>query len=427
VYDRIRRQHLHFNAAVPSRDRFRDASPTDSMKTLLALSLIILSPAAFAQGKVSLQNDSVHLAYWVGGAFNGQGVNSDRMDPGIAALGGLSVDLYMGTSSSQLFLYSSATFGTVQDSGDGRWLPQSVIANTNATTGAPQINCCVPIFLEVQIRDIGHAAPNIFTGDSTGFAAYGKSSLFNFTLASGPSYPPLWNPVEGNWPVGTFNMDSSSWGAGARGAIPVIVPEPTTNVSVMLLGGGNFNLICNPLNNTNNNITNLFRIASDGDMIFRWNPVIQDLDGVGDPVYSTFGGGWGHPFVLQPGEAIFYLNAGGANRMQRFVGEIVQTPYTNPVPFGTIAVRGNGLYNAYGSIIPVASNLTNVLAGLTPADGDTICFWNTSTQDFDPTMPVYSAFSQTWTPSRSVQPGIGFFYLRAGPNQMQWIRNFTMQ
>jgi hypothetical protein len=198
-----------------------------------------------------------------------------------------------------------------------------------------------------------------------------------------------------------------------------------TNVSVYSIGGGSFNLICNPLNSTNNDIANLFRfIVQDGDQIYRWDPRIQDLDAPyprGDPLNPYW------HFVLQPGEAVFYLNAGG-NRTQTFVGEVIQGPYTNPVPFGGPAVRGNAMFNAYGSISPVAGSFTNALIGLTPADGDQVFFWNPYIQDFDITAPTYSAFSQTWIPSTTaLNPGIGFFYLRAGANQTQWVRNFTAQ
>lgn len=212
------------------------------------------------------------------------------------------------------------------------------------------------------------------------------------------------------------------WAAALAAGIGISTAQSTiTNVSVMLVGGGSFNLICNPLNSTNNNsITNLFRNPSDGDQLYRWNPITQDIDG-------NFYGSSRWNLVLQPGEAVFYLNAGGANRTQTFVGEVVQTPYTNPVPFGTMAVRGNGLYNAYGPITPFPTSLTNVLAGLPPADGDQIYFWDPFIQDLDITPVTYSAYSQSWSSSRTLPPGIGFFYLRAGPDQAHWIRNFTAQ
>jgi len=124
---------------------------------------------------------------------------------------------------------------------------------------------------------------------------------------------------------------------------------------------------------------------------------------------------------------VFYLNAGPNLRTIQFVGEVIQGPYTNPIPFGTIAVRGNGLYNAYGGISPVAGSFTNALIGLTPADGDQVYFWNTSLQDLDPTTPTYSSFSHLWNPFRVLNPGIGFFYLGAGADQTSWVRNFTVQ
>jgi len=186
---------------------------------------------AFAQGKISFQTDSLHLVYWgSGSSFTGQGVNSDRMDPNALNLGGgLAVDLYMGTSSSQLFLYSSTTFGAIA-AGEGKWTSTSVLANPNATTGATLINGGTTVFIEVQIRDANKTAPSIFTGDGAGFTAYGKSSEFSFLLGSGITYPVMWGAA-GNWAAGTLPMDSSSYGAGARGAIAVnvvAVPEPTS-------------------------------------------------------------------------------------------------------------------------------------------------------------------------------------------------------
>jgi hypothetical protein len=215
----------------------------------------------------------------------------------------------------------------------------------------------------------------------------------------------------------------------AGNGISIAQSNVFTNVSVRLpFGGGNYFLIANPLNNTNNDITNLFRFASDADQIYRWNSVTQDIDGDGEVIQYSALLGWSRHFILQPGEAVFYLNAGASQRTLQFVGEVIQGPYTNPIPFGTIAVRGNGLYNAYGGISPVAGSFTNALIGLTPADGDQVYFWNPFIQDFDITVPTYSAFSQTWTPSTTVlNPGIGFFYLRAGPDQGQWIHNSTVQ
>jgi hypothetical protein len=198
-------------------------------------------------------------------------------------------------------------------------------------------------------------------------------------------------------------------------------------VNVPTKGGGNFNMIANPLNNGNNQISNLFAgFAQDGDSIFRWNPTTQDLDGT-IPTYSSFSQSWTPNMALKPGEGVFYLNS-GVDKTNTFVGEVIQGSYTNPIPFGAVAVMGGGNFNAYGSSIPLGGSFTNAIVGITPRDGDSVFFWNTTTQDLDGTIPTYSAFSSTWTPSTTVlNPGIGFFYLGSGANQAQWVRNFTVQ
>jgi hypothetical protein len=198
-------------------------------------------------------------------------------------------------------------------------------------------------------------------------------------------------------------------------------------VNVPTTGGGNFNLIANPLNNANNNISNLFAgFAQDGDQVYRWNSTIQDLDAT-VPTYSGPSATWTPNMVLKPGEGVFYLNA-GVNRTNTFVGEVIQGSYTNPIPFGAVAVLGSGSFNAYGSSIPLGGSFTNAIVGITPRDGDQVYFWNVGAQDLDPTVPTYSGPSATWTPSTTVlNPGAGFFYLGAGPNQTEWVRNFTVQ
>jgi hypothetical protein len=189
-------------------------------------------------------------------------------------------------------------------------------------------------------------------------------------------------------------------------------------VNVPTLGGANFNLIANPLNNTNNSITNLFAIAQDGDQVYRWNATIQDLD----PViysYSTFLHSWDGNFVLNPGEGVFYVNA-GANATNTFVGEVIQGPYTNHI-------LGGASFNAVASSAPIGGSFTNATVGLPPSDGDQVYLWNASIQDLDPTIATYSTFLAKWdTAAINVAPGAGFFYVGAGANQT-WIRNFTVQ
>jgi hypothetical protein len=193
-------------------------------------------------------------------------------------------------------------------------------------------------------------------------------------------------------------------------------------VNVPLQGGVSFNLIANPLNNTNNNITNLFTTAaSDGDQIFTWNAAIQDLGGT-IYTYSIVSHSWDGSRVLNPGEGIFYLATGG-NVTNTFVGEVIQGSYTNPVP-----VLGGVAFNLFGSSIPIGGSFTNAIGGINSSDGDQVFTWNVLTQDLGASIATYSIVSHSWdNPAIPVPPGNGFFYLGTGGNQNPWVRNFTVQ
>src|SRR5436190_24259507 len=104
------------------------------MKTLLPVfGLVVISLSAFAQGKAGFSNNSLHLAYYcpdadsglspLDASLAGQPVTAGPTPSGFIP----AVDLYMGTASSSLALYSSATF-----SGSpipGKWNPVNVQAS----------------------------------------------------------------------------------------------------------------------------------------------------------------------------------------------------------------------------------------------------------------------------------------------------------
>jgi hypothetical protein len=204
------------------------------MKKKLAIALIasLASLTAFAQGKISFQTDSLHLVFWPG--FPGQGVNSDNLPPGIT---GMSASLYMGTSSSQLFLYSSTTFGPLA-TGPGKWTSMQVQANANPTTGAPAIPGGTSVFIEAVVTstDPGKTLPNTFDPAAIqSFNAWGYSSEFTFNLGSGLTYPIMYTSP--TWPIGTWPLDQ--YGAGSRGAI-FVVPEASVLALVALGAAAGF-------------------------------------------------------------------------------------------------------------------------------------------------------------------------------------------
>jgi hypothetical protein len=209
-------------------------------KLFVVLSASLICITAFAQGKVSFSNDSLHLVYWgpTAGPLFGTAVNSDNMPPGIF---GMQVDLYMGTSSSQLFLYTSTTFGPLA-AGPGKWPPVNLTLNGNPATGAPALPAGTTVFVEIGVHSQEKAPGNIFdAANLLTFQAHGQSVEFTFLVPSGVTYPPLWG-INGNWPPGTFNMDQ--YGVGSRGAIQVdLIPEPST-LALASLGGVGMLFFC---------------------------------------------------------------------------------------------------------------------------------------------------------------------------------------
>ena len=89
----------------------------------------------------------------------------------------------------------------------------------------------------------------------------------------------------------------------------------------------NYNLICNPLNGTNNNINTVIPSAPGDTVAFKWNNGTQQFagsdtffDGVGwlDSGFAT------STTTLNPGEGFFIQNVSGANFTLTFVGDVPQ-------------------------------------------------------------------------------------------------------
>jgi len=191
-------------------------------KLILTITASLACVAAFAQGKISFQTDSLHLVYYdasvsaaYGSNYTGVPVTAGSTPGGINLL----ADLYMGTSSSALTLQTSTTFSSVSQ---GKW-------NT-ANYAMPGVAGGTTVFVDVQVRDATFVPPTTFTGARFG-TLYGTSSEFSFVLGSNPiTFPTMYAAANGStWANGTFNMDSSAYGTGARGAIAVsAAPEPAS-------------------------------------------------------------------------------------------------------------------------------------------------------------------------------------------------------
>ena len=186
-------------------------------------------------------------------------------------------------------------------------------------------------------------------------------------------------------------------------------------VNVTVQGGGAYNLIANPLNNTTGNtLTNIFSgPQSPSSQVLKWDPNTVDFSAV-QPSYA--GGKWDANVSLPVGEGFFYVNQ-SAMFTQTFVGDVVQGSFTN-------TLAGAGAYNAIGASVPEGGNFTAAITGLVPASSDQVLKWDANTVDFNATQPSYAG--GVWTPAAlTINPGEGFFYVRQG-STVQWVRNFTV-
>ena len=187
-------------------------------------------------------------------------------------------------------------------------------------------------------------------------------------------------------------------------------------VNVVVEGGGSYNLLANPLNNTSaggNNLTNLFPGTQPvSAQILTWDVVNFDFDAV----QPSYGVAWDVNVALPPGKGFFYVNP-DATFTNTFVGEVIQGSFTN-------FITGSGSYNCIGSSAPIGGSFTNAIGGLTPGVSDQVFKWDVVSFDFNVVQP---SFGVAWdTTALNIGVGEGLFYVNANADQ-NWVRNFTVQ
>jgi hypothetical protein len=167
-------------------------------------------------------------------------------------------------------------------------------------------------------------------------------------------------------------------------------------------------LIANPLNTTNNDVSNLFQNPPALLTIFKRNAPGTGYDS------STFDPdipGWSAPLVVDPGDGIWISNPGPGSYVNTFVGE-VKLNSTNAVPSN---------YSLKSSVIPQAGKIETDL--LYPRGNlDTIFTFNGVGYDsytYDPDIPGWSPTE----PTINVAQGFWIFNNGAAKN---WIRNFSV-
>ena len=172
--------------------------------------------------------------------------------------------------------------------------------------------------------------------------------------------------------------------------------------------GTNFNLMSNPLNGTNNNLSTILPILPDGAQILTWNAALQSFNDAN--VYFE-GFGWVPDAPLPPGQGAFLFMPSAAT--VTFVGDVPQGNLTNSIPSN---------FSLISHIVPQSIGVE--AAGLPSQDGDQILFWNQPAQQFADANVYFGGFG--WVPSDPApQVGEAFFYFNTSTLR-QWGRTFTV-
>jgi hypothetical protein len=196
--------------------------------TTLALSAVCVG--AFAQGKVQFVNDSLHNYYFGPNVLVADQALAGQLTPIVPLASGktLVADLYAGTSSGSLFLYSTTTLSAASP---GRQNTLAVTLN-DPDLGGPAVGIAggaVPAFFQVQIRDSAFATATL---SQDGGSYFGFSSIFTVQ----PSATIAYNSI-----VNHGGTALSTWADAPSGAIFInVVPEPS---SMALAGLGAASLL----------------------------------------------------------------------------------------------------------------------------------------------------------------------------------------
>jgi hypothetical protein len=168
-----------------------------------------------------------------------------------------------------------------------------------------------------------------------------------------------------------------------------------------------FSIISNPLNNANNNVTNLFASAPEGTTIYKYNGA----------TYATtildFGDWSNKGITVVPGEAIFIKIPPGSAYTNTFVGDVMSGNLTNSIPTG---------FSLRSSQVPQAGLLGTDLK-YTPAEGDTVYQFNPAAQNY---LPARIFDFGAWNTEPNLKVGEGFFIKNSTTGTRLWTRQFSI-
>jgi hypothetical protein len=208
-------------------------------------------------------------------------------------------------------------------------------------------------------------------------------------------------------------------GLSASTAQSVFSVNAVGYVNVPVVQG--YQIIANPLNNSNNLLSVVLPSVANNTKIYRFNPASQTY-GAPSSFFvddETNIGSWSPDAAVVPGEGIVLFSPVAATLT--FVGEVPQGNLSNTLP-PNFSIRS--------SIVPQSGGISSAL-GLAPAPNDVIYFFNPATQTYQ--APFTFFFDDetnvgAWSPSEpSVAVGQGFVFKNvSGIPGRAWTRTFSV-
>lgn len=190
-----------------------------------------------------------------------------------------------------------------------------------------------------------------------------------------------------------------------------------------------YNLIANPLNGTNNQVSTVLPAAAlpDDTECLTWNSVLQDFN----QAIFVAGGAWfdqlGNPAVtvLAPGRGIFLRNTTPSSFVVTFVGEVPQGVVNNTV---------GANYDFVSSVVPQSAGLSTL--GFPGVPDMLYQTFNSSIQDYDQAIQfigVQPGYPSGWADSLGnpidPTPGVAQGFLITNPPgspAVAWNRTFSV-
>ncbi len=197
----------------------------------------------------------------------------------------------------------------------------------------------------------------------------------------------------------------------------MVIPASAQVYSANIVGyvnytqtAGSLNIVANPLNNGNNDVSTVFANAASfpGLTVYKRNAAGTGYD---QATFDQDLSAWTGPLAIAPGEGFWLSAPAGTQFTTTFVGEVVQNS-TNAIPSG-LSIKG--------SIFPQGGKLQTDL-GFPGAVGDSVYVWKTTgggyiTSNFD-------ADLGGWDNEPVVTVAQGFWVFNAGAAK-NWVKNYT--